>query len=76
MLQYTYMIRYCFLLFCFFFLNIYALNSDSDKKKIPLDHSMEHPDHVPHHGGKDPIKKVTHDEIVFPRKRKHKALSI
>lgn len=57
-------------------LNSFALISDDlGKKKAPVDVHMDHPDHVPHHGGKDPIKKVTQDEIVFPRKRKYKALS-
>lgn len=51
----------------------YALISgDASKKQIPFDAHLDHPDHVPHHGGKDPIKKVTHDEIVFPRKKKKK----
>lgn len=64
------MIRYCLPFFCFFFISSYAIVPDLDKKRVPLDHHMEHPDHVPHHGGKDPIKKMTQDEIVFPRKRK------
>lgn len=71
MLQYTYMIRIVILLSSIVFLNSYALLSDeATKKNIPVDAHIDHPDHVPHHGGKDPVKKVTQDEIVFPRKRK------
>lgn len=71
MLQYTYMIRFSLLICSLFFINSYALvNNDATKKNIPVDAHIDHPDHVPHHGGKDPVKKVTQDEIVFPRKRK------
>lgn len=63
-----------FILFCsVFVLNSYAMVNDStSKKKIPIEHGIDHPDHIPHHDGKNPIKKVTHDEIVFPRKKKKK----
>lgn len=71
------MIRLFILVCSLFFINSYALvSNNTENKKIPVDAHIDHPDHVPHHGGKDPIKKVTQDEIVFPRKRKHKTLSI
>ena len=63
-----------FIIICSLFVwNSYAMVDDtSGKKQIPIDHGIEHPDHIPHHDGKNPIKKVTHDEIVFPRKKKKK----
>lgn len=61
--------RYCILL-SFIFLSTYALGLEGEKRKAPVDHGMEHPDHIPHHDGKVPIKKVTQDELVFSRKRK------
>lgn len=73
MLQYTYMMRFLILLFCFSFAGVYAVTETSNTKKALTDVHIDHPDHVPHnHGGKDPVKKVTHDEIVFPRKKKKK----
>jgi hypothetical protein len=64
------MIRYCALFFCFFFINSYAVTADTNKKKIPIDYHVDHPDHVPHHGWKNPVKKIGGDDGVFPRKRK------
>lgn len=67
------MIRLSLLICSLFFINSYALvSSDATKKNIPVDAHIDHPDHVPHHGGKDPVKKVLLDEIVFPRKKKKK----
>lgn len=51
------------------FVPTYASVGESNSKKIPIDFHVDHPDHVPH-GGKDPIKKTSQDEIVFPRRRK------
>lgn len=64
------MFRYCLIFLCFFSLCSYAATSPVDNKKIPIDYHVDHPDHVPHHGWKNPIKKVGQDDIVFPRKRK------
>ncbi len=66
------MIRFLILLFCFSFAGVYAVTETTNSKKA-IDVHVDHPDHVPHnHDGKNPIKKVTHDEIVFPRKKKKK----
>lgn len=64
--------RFLILLFCFSFVGAYAATETTNNKKA-IDIHVDHPDHVPHnHGGKDPVKKVLHDEIVFPRKKKKK----
>jgi hypothetical protein len=66
------MMRFLILLFCFSFAGVYAVTETTNSKKA-IDVHVDHPDHVPHnHGGKDPVKKVTQDEIVFPRKKKKK----
>ncbi len=70
MLLYTYMIRNCALLFSLFFVGTYVLAESANDKKIPVEHGIEHPDHIPHHGGKDPVKKIGQDELVAPRKKK------
>ena len=71
MLLYTYMIRVFILACSLFAWNSYALvYDDTTKKQAPIEHGIDHPDHIPHHDNKDPIKKVTHDEIVFPRKKR------
>ena len=62
------MIRIIVLFFCFSFIGAYAATEGDDNKKASA--HIEHPDHVPHHGGKDPVKKVGHDDGVIPRKRK------
>jgi hypothetical protein len=65
------MIRLLLIISTLFTINSYALiQSDTGKKKIPVDIHLDHPDHVPHHGGKDPIKKISHDDGIIPRKRK------
>ena len=52
------MIRLLIVICSVFTLNSYALLSgDSNKKTVPADVHLDHPDHVPHNGGKDPIKK-------------------
>lgn len=64
------MIRNCALLFSLFFVGTYVLAESANDKKIPVEHGIEHPDHIPHHGGKDPVKKIGQDELVAPRKKK------
>ena len=65
------MIRLSIIICSLFFINSYALvSNDATKKNTPVDAHIDHPDHVPHHGGKVPVKKVTQDELVFPRKRR------
>lgn len=68
------MIRFFALFATLFISTSFALvETGTSKKQVPTDAHVDHPDHVPHnHGGKDPIKKVTQDELIFPRKKKKK----
>lgn len=68
------MIRFFALFATLFISTSFALvETGTSKKQMHTDGHIEHPDHIPHnHDGKNPIKKVTHDELVFSRKKKKK----
>ncbi len=70
------MMRFLILICSVFAISSYALVNEgpTNKKTLPVDHGhgMEHPDHIPHESGKHPIKKVSHDDGLFSRKKKKK----
>jgi hypothetical protein len=62
------MIRFLILFICFSFVGAYATTEGNDDKKASA--HIEHPDHIPHGHEKNPIKKVSHDDGLLPRKRR------
>lgn len=79
MLYYTYMIRLLIIICGIFTVSTYAMVTDASTKKkaVPIDsHGVEHPDHVPHDShGKNPIKKIGHDDGLFFRKKKKQKIA-
>lgn len=71
------MIRLLFIICSVFAYSTYAMVTDgsTNKKTAPVDHGVEHPDHIPHESGKHPIKKVGHDDGLFSRKKKKQRLA-
>lgn len=63
------MIRYILLILCMVFSAAFAIEEDRNEKNTK-DFHVEHPDHIPHGHEKNPIKKVSHDDGIIPRKRK------